>query len=145
MEVEAAAGAYPSSGYAEGGGPPANQGAAKFTASVRDEQRLVWSDWILRLRRSLLSRVLLLLFSLPVFSSTPCGSSLSLSISLDPLHLRHASAGCEIVQRNAPFLRSEARVAPEDTVPKQTAADRTCSQQSKHERTAGVQTPTAKT
>lgn len=74
-----AAGAYPSSGYAEGGGPPANQGAAKFTASVRDEQRLVWSDWILCLRRSLLSRVLLLLFSLPVFSSTPCGSSLSLS------------------------------------------------------------------
>lgn len=81
MEVEAAAGAYPSSGYAEGGGPPANQGAAKFTASVRDEQRLVWSDWILCLRRSLLSRVLLLLFSLPVFSSTPCGSSLSLSLS----------------------------------------------------------------
>lgn len=80
MEVEAAAGAYPSSGYAEGGGPPANQGAAKFTASVRDEQRLVWSDWILCLRRSLLSRVLLLLlFSLPVFASTHCGSSLSLS------------------------------------------------------------------
>lgn len=47
--LEAAAGAYPSSGYAEGGGPPANQGAAKFTASVRDEQRLVWSDWILSL------------------------------------------------------------------------------------------------
>lgn len=62
-----------------------------------------------------------------------------LSLSLDPLHPRHTSAGCEIVQRNAPFLRSEARVTPEDIVPKQTAADRTCFQQSKHERTSSVQ------
>lgn len=78
-------------------------------------------------------------FSHFLFSPPHPVDPLSLSLSLDPLHPRHTSAGCEIVQRNAPFLRSEARVTPEDIVPKQTAADRTCFQQSKHERTSGVQ------